>query len=581
MGVKTLSIAFALLLASVAYSICPTGDATIHVPAVVTGQEGGLLTITAYIRPGEGAVFTSIEPSVGISTQVSQKNAAIAGLALAGHNLSECDVFFLINDFGASSVDGPSAGLAMATAVRAAAEGKELRDDVAITGAVTPEGKAAAVGGIIDKAQAASRNGMEIMVTPQEEVFENIILRSLSEKYDFQSVQVDDVEGAYRVATSNKGDRFDSKFKLEFKGMPDGLPYRKLNGDELRFSAIALEINRQLELRVRQDGGALAEYRDYFLKEAERNRKIMDAGYPYTAANNGFLSLGTADFLATPPENLNLEIAKSEVAGCLASIPDTPLTSENFQWLMGARVRKAWANDKLEAVSEGEGNFSSSEEKYSALRALYYARTWCLSASMIAKEAISEGGKPVDENALKAIADAQLAEFEGRMQTSPVFDAETLDHLRMAKKEYDGGGYLASLYDLAYASAMSEAFSLEVDGEEAGVQPLGFGADGPKSLWGRIYYSQALYIAAEHNATGIIPQNRQVALLAKYMDLQSENIQKALENADGAPTPKRLAVGNGEKNPEDLAAASIMMVAIVAIAVEFLKKGKGLKPAIY
>lgn len=575
---KLLTIALALLLSGSLWAECPIGQATVNVPAVVEGQEGGLLSITAYIRPGAGAVFTSVEPNVGKSTQLSQKDAAVAGLTSAGVKLSECDVFFLINDNMAGSVDGPSAGLAMATAVRAAAEGKEIRGDVAITGAISRDGRALEVGGIIDKAQAASRGGMAIMITPSEQVFENIILRSLAEKYNFSAVQVENLSRTYEIATSGADAAFESGFALSFKDAPQNLPKRELDEDEIAFAKIAREINGQLQERVSLADGKLSEYREHFLKEVARNEMVIQAGYPYTAANNAFLSLATADFLSTASEQLDLDGAIGMVGACLRGMPDTPPTVGNYQWLMGARARKAWAQARLDAIIEGAGNFTSSEEKYSAVRELYYARNWCLAGGMAAEEAIGIGGAPLDENALRNISKSDIAELEMELEENQAYDAESYDHLGTAKEAFEKGEYLAALYDTAYANAMHQAALVDINGGSINETWLGFENRRPASLWGKIYWSQAEYIGAESGKLGITSDNSRVALLAKYMDLQSERVGQVLQGAEGATTGNAAIAGFGGKqksapgNPLELAAASIMMVAAVAISLEFAKK---------
>jgi ATP-dependent Lon protease len=69
---------------------------------------------------------------------------------------------------GATPKDGPSAGVTLYCALYSLMSGRALREDVAMTGECTLQGRVLAVGGLKEKLLAAQRGGMTRVILPEE-----------------------------------------------------------------------------------------------------------------------------------------------------------------------------------------------------------------------------------------------------------------------------------------------------------------------------------------------------------------------------------------------------------------------------
>jgi ATP-dependent Lon protease len=132
---------------------------------------GDLLTIEAALMPGKGQILRTgslgdvMKESVEAARTVVRSRAPRLGIA---HEMFEKkDIHVHVPD-GATPKDGPSAGIAMTTAMVSAYTGIPVRADVAMTGEITLRGEVTAIGGLKEKLLAAVRGGIKTVLIPEE-----------------------------------------------------------------------------------------------------------------------------------------------------------------------------------------------------------------------------------------------------------------------------------------------------------------------------------------------------------------------------------------------------------------------------
>ncbi len=138
----------------------------------VAGFIGSILEIEAMAFPAreQGKGIIRFNDTAGSMARDSVFNAAAVFRLLTGEDLANYDVH--VNIIGGGNVDGPSAGLAVAVAIISAVQGRAVRQDVALTGEISIQGKVKPVGGILEKVYGAKQAGMKLVLIPAENAAE-------------------------------------------------------------------------------------------------------------------------------------------------------------------------------------------------------------------------------------------------------------------------------------------------------------------------------------------------------------------------------------------------------------------------
>ena len=135
-------------------------------------QVGGeLLTIESSAVAGKGRMIKTgslgdvMQESIQAALTVVRSRAQSLGVAPDYHE--KVDIHIHVPE-GATPKDGPSAGIAMCTALVSVLTGIPVRADVAMTGEITLRGEVLRIGGLKEKLLAAHRGGIKTVIIPAE-----------------------------------------------------------------------------------------------------------------------------------------------------------------------------------------------------------------------------------------------------------------------------------------------------------------------------------------------------------------------------------------------------------------------------
>jgi ATP-dependent Lon protease len=132
---------------------------------------GDLLQVESTLVPGKGQTILTgqlgdvMKESASAALSVVRARAERLGIDI--EFLQKHDVHVHVPD-GATPKDGPSAGIAMATALVSMFTRIPVKADVAMTGEITLRGKVTAIGGLKEKLLAALRGGIKKVLIPEE-----------------------------------------------------------------------------------------------------------------------------------------------------------------------------------------------------------------------------------------------------------------------------------------------------------------------------------------------------------------------------------------------------------------------------
>src|SRR3954451_5619788 len=136
-----------------------------------TDVGGELLTIEGAMMPGKGKMTVTgnlrdvMKESISAAASYVRMRAVAFGIEPPAFDRKDIHVHV---PEGATPKDGPSAGVAMVTAIVSVMTGIPVRRDVAMTGEITLRGRVLPIGGLKEKLLAALRGGIKTVLIPEE-----------------------------------------------------------------------------------------------------------------------------------------------------------------------------------------------------------------------------------------------------------------------------------------------------------------------------------------------------------------------------------------------------------------------------
>jgi ATP-dependent Lon protease len=178
-------------------------------PGVATGLAwtpvgGDVLFIEATAMPGSGRLTITgqlgdvMRESAQAALSWVRGHAAIVAPGLEEDWFANHDLHVHV-PAGAVPKDGPSAGVAMATALASLVSGRSVASDIAMTGEITLTGQVLPVGGLKEKSLAAQRAGIKRVIVPERNEGEVLEIPE-HERRGLEFIYVDRIEQALEHA---------------------------------------------------------------------------------------------------------------------------------------------------------------------------------------------------------------------------------------------------------------------------------------------------------------------------------------------------------------------------------------------
>ena len=434
------------------------------------GDVGGIADLYLEIKPGTGRVFLETFPLTKVDTQISTRFAKEIACDFLDADCGKYDFFYTITA-DSSIIGGPSAGSAIAVLTVSLIKDVPLNDGVAITGTINSGGFIGPVGGIGAKIKAAERAGMEKVLIPIGEYFDEAkmelnestnqtINQSLNETANLSNARKEFKIEIKEVATLDEA-LFEFTGK-KFRERKANITISQNYADTMKELAIQL-CSRSTKLRNKISNlsdNATKGILDNALNLSARGKEYFESNKFYSSASFCFGSNVEFNYLILTELNLtDTEIIekiyglRSEIESFDAEIENEELkTVADLESYMAVKERLIEANEFIDLVQESFDNNNTN------LRNLAYAMERLNSAKSWA-EFLNNKGKEFDFNdeTIENACRNKLSEVEERLQYVEIYLPQSLENTRKeleyAYKDREEGNFELCLSKASKAKA--------------------------------------------------------------------------------------------------------------------------------
>jgi len=476
---------FLIILSANIFAYIPKAQMKIF--AVNSSNTGMDANLIIEIKPGTGKIFSNVNSPVGSLTQESERNAVNAAERVVPLAKDKYDYFFEIQS-SASSIDGPSAGAAMALLLVSMLSDKDLSGKVSITGTITADGYVGTVGGIGSKAKKASELGIKLFMIPAGNRRQAITTNTGTSQivdlpdyaytnWDMKVVEVETIEDIQNYVSMNINDidinatkeiKDQQYFPIAIENSQALSPMRIIVDkylvdarNTLNKTENSISNSKIKDSSIVQSLLSLVDYSKESIEEAEEYSK---GNYLYTAANEAFLAktyLIAIDEVVNNPSILskdstiyNLRLKEIENKISLAENRSKLCSLDKLEWCISARQRIVWAKNKINEIKSTKSNDSPLDKvmNYS------YSLAWVSIANDFLDAGISSNTPNfVESQEFKYLAQQYIVDIENELilvDEAIAKDEDLTRRLNAAKTDYEMEWYVTALYDAASAKAV-------------------------------------------------------------------------------------------------------------------------------
>lgn len=439
------------------------GRASIKAPAVIVfNNTGSITTISLNLTTGNGTV-TFVGPSaVANSTLDSAITAARYASTYLGKNFSSYNFIYTINDGGAN-VSGPSAGAALTLLAISAFNHVPIRNDITITGTISPNGSIGQIGGVIDKVSAASAAGLALAVVPSAESgsLEQGLYLIAQDEYHIPVVQASNISQALFYVTNPSFTGSNNSTAINFSVVYNltNLPTQQISCLNNCITSPFSDLANVTITNTKSQIANLSSNPSFDATAAQlamidnESSAIISRNYLYVGADVAFLDYLNAFYLSSYKLQRDAALGSMDSIQILCQNLTPPqLTMANYEYIIAAQMRQGWGNFTINSTI---GNFNATgattDDIVSGMYTAGQAKAWCNAAyflynySYLASQAVAIP----NSSALKSQALSRL----NKASSYPSM------YLTLAQESYKQSNYPVAIFDADYAYVLSNSTS--------------------------------------------------------------------------------------------------------------------------